>query len=81
MYVSVLEYVLVRLGFGAVRLGLRAVGLLIQTVVWASAMLTHLVLRSLMREFAHALRRLWAHWQLAKRSTPRVPSVPQGGHA
>ena len=75
MYLSVLEYALVRLGLGAVRLVLRAAGLLFLAVMWASGALMRLVLRPPMRELAYALGRLRGHWQLAARSRSRVRST------
>jgi hypothetical protein len=70
MYLSILEYALVRLGLGAVRLALRAAGLLVVAAMWVSGVLMRPVLRPLTRELARALGRLCGHWQLATRSRP-----------
>jgi hypothetical protein len=75
MYLTILEYALVRLGLGAVRLVLRAAGLLVLAVMWASRVLMRLALRPLMRELARAIGRLRGQWQLAARSTPQVRSA------
>lgn len=68
MYVTILEYALIRLGLGAVQLVLHAVRLLFLAGLWVLGMLVRLAFRPLMRELARALGRLRGHLRLAARS-------------
>lgn len=65
MYLTILEYALVRFGLGAVRLMLRAVGLLLLVALWAAGVLARIVLRPLLREIAQSLGRIAGHARIA----------------
>lgn len=58
MYVTILEYMLVRLGVGAMRLAVRVLELIALVVLWALGVLLRLVLRPLARELGRTLGRL-----------------------
>ena len=65
MYLTLLEYVLVRLFFGTARVMVRAVGLAALLVIWLVGALLRLVGRPVLRELARACGRLLGHARLA----------------
>lgn len=65
MYITLSEFVLIRLGFGAARLALRVVRLVALVTLWALVVLARLLLRPPADELARVLGRLWGYWRLA----------------
>ena len=68
MYLTLLEYVLVRLFFGAARVVVQAIGLAARLVLWLLGALLRLGGRPMLRELARAVGRLRGYRQLAVRS-------------
>ena len=71
MYLTVLEYLIVRVALGAVVLAFRAAGLLALAVLWLFGAGARLVLRPLSREIARAIGRLVGHARVAA-AAPRA---------
>ena len=64
---TILEYALVRLGLGAVRLAFRALELVALAVFWGLGVVLRLALRPLTRELAYSLGWLREHSRRASR--------------
>lgn len=71
MYLSILEYVLVRLGIGAVRLAFRALELVAFVALWMLGAVLRIVLWPLALELARTLGRLRGYSRVAARDRTR----------
>ncbi len=79
MYLTVLEYLLVRVAFGAVVLVYRAAGLFVLAVLWLLGVVARLVLRPLSRELARAIGRLVGHARVVAWRRTAPPAAVRGG--